>query len=205
MIIQDLDILSSNIVVVLNKPEKPIPFSPSDLGKIVREPLNITQTLDGIIIDSPRDQIEITLTSGRLKVADNSGQIPSKKRAVEVTLNILRLLNTTYRAFGLNYKITFRPEAERNPADVIANTVLDKDRIENSSRLKIIGAAATLFYNRGTKVCTLTIEPQARLKGDKIIVDFNAHEDSSELPPMDQLQKSFKKEYSALIKVLSSI
>jgi len=205
LIIQDLDIISSNIVVVLNRPEKPIPFAPSDIGKIVREPLNITQTLDGIIVDSPRDQIELTITGGRLKVADNSGQTPGKKRVVEVTHAMLQLLNTTYRAFGLNYRLTFRPEEGKSPAEVIANTMLNRNRIETNSKLQIRGGAATLFYNRGTKVCTLTIQPQAGLRGDKIIVDLNVHEDSTELPPVDRLQKSFKKEYSALVKVLNSI
>lgn len=205
MILQDLDIISSSIVIVLNRPEEPVPFAPSDLRKIVREPLNITQTLDGIIIDSPRDQIEITLANGRLKVADNSGQTPGKKRAVEATHAMLQLLKTMYNAFGLNYRLTFKSETGENPAYVIGNNLIDKDRIENNSKLQIRGAAATLFYNRGVKICTLKIEPQAGLRGDKIIVDLNAHEDSSELPPLDKLQKSFKKEYSALIKIMKSI
>jgi hypothetical protein len=205
VILQELDVISSNIVVVLNRPEKPVPFSPSDLGKIVREPLNVTQALDGITIASPRDQIEITLAGGRLKVEDNSGQAPGKKKVVAVTHAMLQLFKTTYRAFGLNYRLTFRPEADKNPADVIANNLIDKDRIENNSKLQIMGGAATLFYNRGVKVCTLTIEPQAGLRGNKIIVDLNAHEDSSELPPVDELQKSFRREYLALIKILNSI
>jgi len=205
LIVHDLDIISSNIVVVLNRPEKPTPFSPGDIGKIVHEPLNITQTPDGIIVDSPRDQIEITITGGRLKVADNSGQIPGKKRVAEVTHAMLQLLNTTYRAFGLNYQLLFKPEGGHSPAEAIAYTMLDRNRIENNSKLKIRGGAATLFYNRGVKVCALTIEPQAGLRGEKVIVNLNAHEDSAALPNVDRLQKSFRKEYSELIKVLNSV
>lgn len=205
MITNDLDIVSSNIVVALNKPEKPVPLQPSDVGKIVREPLNITQTLDGIIVSSPRDQIEITLTSGHLKVADNSGQTPGKKRVAEVVHAMLQLLQMTYRAFGLNYRLMFNPVAGKSAADVIASAMLDKARIQKNSKLRIRGAAATLFYNSGAKVCTLTIEPRGGLSGDKVIVNLNAHEDSSELPPVDKLQKSFKKEYSSLVKVINSI
>lgn len=205
MILRDQDVISSNVVVVLNRPEKPAPFSPGDLGKIVHEPLNVTQTLEGVIITSPRDQIEITLAGGRLKVEDNSGQTPGKKRVAEVTHAVLQLFKATYRAFGLNYRLTFRPEGDKNPADVIATNLINKHRIESNSRVQLVGGAVTLFYNRGAKVCTLTMEPQGGLQGSKIVVDLNAHEGSNELPPVDELQKSFRREYSALIKVLNSI
>ena len=205
MVIQDLDIISSNLVVVLNKPENPTPFSPSDIGKIVREPLNIAQTPDGIILDSPRDQIEIAIVGGRLKVTDTSGSKPGKKKVMEVAHEMLRLLDATYRTFGLNYRLTCKPETGKNPADMIASSLLDKLRIENNTKTVIRGAAVKLFYNRAGKVCTLSIEPQDGLLGNKVIVDLNVHENSSELPAVDDLQKSFKSEYYALVKMLNAI
>lgn len=206
MELKDLDIVLTNIVVLLNPPENPVSISPEELKGVIRAPINVGQTGDGsLYFNSPRDQIDIIVGRRRLQVQDNSGQEPGQKPLPKVALDVLTLLNTTYRAFGLNYKLFFKPEAKKGPASIIADSLLNTDQINTRLNLEISGAGTRLFYPKGSKICTLLIEPEGGVKGERIHVDLNVHEDTTQLPPHDTLHESLKSEYKALIELLKCL
>lgn len=205
MELEQFEVIYTSIVVVLS--EEPVRrLSVDELKRIIHPPLNISSSPDGVTIaSSPRDQIDIYLGQGRVQVRDNSGQEPGKKPVSKVIYDVLVPLGASYRAFGLNYGLTFKIKSDLLPAKLIKDKFLNVGFLEPKLGSSLVGASVRLHYPKGAKVCNLLLEAYEGLKSDRFHADLNVHEDTTSLPPQDALAESFKKEHDDLLKFLASL
>lgn len=207
MDIEDREIIYTSVVVVFDIEGARPRLSAETLKKIIRPPLTIgTAGEPGVtVVSSPRDQIDILLGQGRLQVRDNSGREPGEKPVSRIVLDTLVQLAGKYRALGLNYGLAFRLRSGELPAQLIKDKMLNTKFLGSKIDTGFIGTAIKLQYPKGSKIYNLLLEPYEDPKSERFHIDLNVHEDTTTLPPHDVLEKSFKTEYSDLIKLLASL
>lgn len=212
MTIESVEKVETNIVI-LPSGDFEIKLSPRDLADIVKEPefdiapapISLTR------ITSLNDQVEIRIGQGRILISDRSNGKPGTERFTEIVCRLASLLENTsnvkYRAFGLNYGITFKLPLDRLPSEVIAERFINHEEIRRKADLDIAGGAIRFFYRKGGALCYLHLEPRGnRLDADLYYARVNVHFDIAEkLPAKDDLDRSFKHEYADFLKTVSAI
>ena len=201
-------------IVYLFEPDtvKKTGFEPRDLEGILHPPVSVGQTVDGkLVLTSVADQVELFLSRERFDVRDLSGRNPGEKPIGDVMAKVVETFGGTPRAFGFNYEITCPVPSDKESGAYIADIFLSENELTQAFGL--YGASVTLFYKRGTKRCTMRLEPQwGDPSSNSVYVNINLHEDlpqdkrdNAKSVDGDELQKAFASEYSQSLEVLTNL
>lgn len=200
-------------IVVLPAGDFEINLSPRDLADVVKEPeIDVAPAPISLArVTSLSDQVEIRIGQGRILISDHSNNQPGTERFTEIICGLTSLLENTsnvkYRAFGWNYGIAFKLPLDRLPSEVIAERFINREEIRRKAGLDIAGGAIRFFYRRGSARCYLHLEPRGnRLDAALYYAKVNVHFDIAEkFPAKDDLDRSFKLEYTDFLKTVSAI
>ncbi len=102
-------------------------------------------------------------------------------------------------SYGVNFVINV-PCIE--PAKWIADNLLSTNNVLQKTGETLIGSAATLRIASGQKKRNIKFEPS----GDKAIsVDFNASEETPQLPNQKRLREELQEQFQALLEFLNAL
>lgn len=201
-------------IVLLFEPEslRKVSFTPRELEGLLRPRVSVGQTVDGrLVLTSIADQIEIFLGPERFDVRDLSGRNPGDKPLGGTMAQLVEKFGGCPRAIGFNYEIAYHVPQGRASGEFLVHKFISASDLVK--QLAADGAAVTLYYPRGTKRCTLRLEPRwGDPRSDSVYVNVNVHEDlrageGSEAKPVDgtELNNSFAFEYIRLLELLTSL
>ncbi len=195
------ELILSTITVVL---EPYAPLLPTgigiDLEGILRQPLNVSQGPQGLIITSSRDQVEVQLLSNKLDVRESSGDVTQAKSKVPRIMHgfLDALAEIKIRSYGVNLLLEID---EERPSEWLGNNLLHPglaSRFETSLSSNMV----TLLFDQPPK--TWTVQFQA-LPNGRLNVNFNASESTGELPSQEKLGHEIEEQYESLKDFLSQI
>ena len=203
--LQDLDIVMTNIVILIGpREQEAAPLNQERLNQILHPPLSIGQTIDGgLVISSPRDQIEVILVQNQLNVRDISGKTPSERPLTSKVVSELFLsINSPITAYGLNYELTFKSANGVTPSNWIASTFGNVKNIQKHTNLQVDYRAVTLQVHHESKLWNLSIGAASE---ERIRVELNAHASTSAFPSEKELVQEFADEYKKLLPFVESL
>lgn len=212
MVLQDIAKINTSIVV-LPSGDFELKLEPRDIGGILREPqIEIIPSPVNIAkLTSMKDQVEILLSQGRIHIRDHSDIQPGTDRFTRIVADFMEFLAQTsslnYRAFGLNYDVSFRLSLDELPAEVIATRFIDRAAVRNKSGLEIIGGSIRFFYRKGEALCFLYLEPLGnKLDASEFYAHINVHfAIDSSWPSQQELETLFRHEYDEFIHSVEAI
>jgi len=190
----------TSIAVVVQAPKRPPQLDQQRLQTLVRGPLTINQAISGeIVVSSQRDQIEAVAAGNKLNVKDMSGKIEriGDNQVPAVLKCLLEGFATPVSAYGINFQLTvLRAEPTKWLQDHILST-----EIAQKTKKPVTAASVTLTLQSPPKTWNIT------LKVDKqgIAVDFNAHQEASELPDENELKQQMGRQYVELTDFLNQL
>ena len=179
---------------------EPLSSAPSlrenDLTDILKRPIGIGQTPDGmIIVSSNRDQAEIVLALNKIDVRDLSGDIAIAKTRIPQRLSaFLQLISpSSLTSFGLNF-VTEIPVADAQK--VVADSFLDPDLIGRAESEVRSDSVSLSFRHASEKEWTLRFGTRGN---EAVTVNFNASEAAVSLPEDDELGRQLETQYEQLV------
>lgn len=195
------DVSQSTIAVVIQPPAPPLDFGESDLRSLMRPPFSIVQGSTGEnYVSSTRDQLEVIFSPTKINVRDLSGRGEfSDSRIPEILHMFVRKYGTPIRSFGINFVILV---PKPDPQGWIRRVLLNP-RIEGASKLPVIGGQVLVSLRADPK--TWNIKFQRAQDNSGIEVNFNASEDTHEIPVPDVLRKSMDEQLSGLRELMHNL
>ena len=200
--LEEVDLLVSTIAVVFDPTSQPPPVNvPSDLTGIIRQPVNVSgNPLGQLTITSTRDQIELLLSGNRFEVRDLSGTLDQGVAKIpRIVHEVMALLgNPRLSSYGINFVLEMPKQEARN---WLVTTLLSpsiQERLEG----ELSSNHVNLILHRQSKTLTTQL---ASGVADKIGVNFNASQETPELPNAEHLRDDMKEQYGALIGLLERL
>lgn len=193
--ISDIDLVVTSLAVLFDLPEIESPVNSEQLAMVIRRPLGIGQSAEGLlIVNSSRDQIELQLAPNKIDVRDLSGDIDhAKAKLPEVTSGILSLIdNPELTSFGLNF-IVEKPM--KNPTAWIGQTFLNQE-LAREFGSSLASTVVVIMRPGSPKSASVRIEN----RGDsRISINWNASETANSLPDPDQFAIQLQQQYDELV------
>ena len=197
------ELLVSTVAVVL-APVDPPPLSIStrtlELEGILRRPISLSQGPEGPIVTSSRDQVEVRFLPNKFDVRESSGEVARAKNSIS---RIAHSLLATFdelnpQSYGVNFILEIdveRPQEwlGKNLLNLGLSSVLDTDVSSN---------LVTLMLNRYPKTWTVRFETRS---GDRLSVNFNASENTDDLPNQEILGREIEEQFESLKDFLDQI
>ena len=195
------DISQSTIAVVIQPPASPPGIEDSDLRSIMRPPFSIGQGLAGeAFVSSTRDQMEIILSPTKINVRDLSGRNAFGDSKVPEILHLLvQKYDTTIDSFGINFIFQI-PNSD--PQGWIRKILLNPG-IQEASGLALLGGQARISLQNNRKTWNISFQQAQDNSG--IEVNFNASENTRELPAPDALRQSMDEQLRGLSELISKL
>lgn len=211
IILKNVEKLHTGIVLLLDG-QAETKLALADLTTIIREPQveTVSPPLSLLHITSMRDQVEITVSEGRLQLRDHSETKPGSDKFPKIVSGFAALLLQTggarYRAFGWNFDVEFSVDEDELPARIICRKFINSEAIRSRTNLDIYGGGIRLFYQKGAQY-TLHLEPREnKVDATRFFAHLNVHfQVSGALPNLDDLETSFKAEYETFVEMLSDM
>jgi hypothetical protein len=194
---ENIDIIMSTIAVITAPPAQPRSIDQKDLQQVLTRPLAIGQSPDGILVSSQRDQIEVIVSGNKINVRDLSGEPRFSESKIPSTLHFF-LGSSQIKSYGVNFIINV-PRVE--PLQWIRDNILSS-QIPKRTQKTLIGGAGTLKIANGSKTWNIKLEPG---EGDTINVDFNASEETQQLPDNSRLSQELQEQFLALLRFLNDL
>ena len=199
------ELILSTIAVVLGPYASPTPIGIGinvdiDVEGILRRPLNISQGPEGSVITSNRDQVEVRFLTNKLDVRESSGEVTQAKSKVPRIVHgfLDELAEIEIQSYGVNFILEI---GEERPREWLGNHLLNPD-LASQLGPSLSSNLVTLLFDQPPK--TWTVRFQA-LPGNRLNVNFNASEVTSELPSQEKLGYEIEEQYEALKKFLFEI
>ncbi len=197
--IDDIYLVMSTVAILHELPE-PKNINIKDFEALLSPPITAAASLPaGMLINSPRDQIEILMANNKTDFRDLSGRKDFSSsnigKLVEYFAGKFRLKVNTY---GINFILRV-PHSE--PRKWIMENILSS-KISKKTRKKLLGGNGTVSLKSGRKTWNIGFEAT---DDNKIGVNFNATEKSDEMPSAEELRDDLNKQWNSLIKFFSDI
>ncbi|MCH8949689.1 MAG: hypothetical protein IIB87_04865 [Chloroflexi bacterium] len=171
-------------LVVLHQDEIEGEIQVGPLQDALRDPAIDITTVAGptqqqIRIRSLRAQIDITVESKRISIADLSEDVPARAGFVPTAQRVLALIGgQTGRAHGWNMDVTFRTDAA-TAGEEIANKFIKEEATAALSPTGLQSANVLAIYGRDQVRYTLKVEPRNRsLETATFYAHLNSHYDA---------------------------
>jgi len=193
----NIDMIMSTIAVLIIPPAQPRSIDQKDLQQILTRPLAIGQSPEGLLVSSQRDQIEVIAGGNKINVRDLSGEPRFSESKIPPTLHFF-LGSSQISSYGVNFIIAV-PRVE--PLQWIRDNILSP-QISERTQKTLIGGAGTLKVATEHKTWNVKLEPG---EGDTINVDFNASEETQQLPDDDRLRQELQEQFDALLRFLNDL
>ncbi len=194
-----IDITMITIAVLIEPPAQPKPISQKDLEQVLTRPLAIGQLADGLILSSQRDQTEVITSGNKINVRDLSGRKVFSDSKIPTVLNFfLAATSPRITSYGVNF-IVVVPCVE--PLQWIRDNILSPQIFERTG-MRLLGGAGTLKIASKSKTWNIKFEPG---DGDKINLDFNASEQTQQLPDEGRLREELQEQFDAFLQLLNDL
>jgi len=186
-------------IAVLAEPPQQSAISQQEFEQILTPPLTIGQSPLGLLVSSPKDQIEVVAGGIKTNVRDLSGRKTFSKNKIPAILHFLidrfKLQVTSY---GVNFVINV-PCIE--PVKWIGDNIIST-QVSQKTGKTLIGGIATVKIEAEQKTWNIKFEPS----GNKMIkVDFNASEETQQLPDRQRLREELQEQFQALLEFLNAL
>ena len=191
--------LSMATIAIITAPPQQSGINQQELEQILTPPLTIGQSPEGLLVSSQKDQIQVITGGIKTNVQDLSGRKGFSRSKIPTILsffvNRFALQVSTY---GVNFIINVPCiESVKWVGDNIISS-----QVSQKTKKTLIGGTATVKIAAGQKTWNIKFEP----RGDKIInVDFNASEDTQQLPGQKRLREELQEQFQALLEFLNSL
>ena len=193
-------IVSTVAVVLASGPNDPPLTVGIEVQEILRPPLSVSQGPEGTIITSNRDQVEVELSGNKLNVRESSGNITQARSKVpKIVYGFLAdLADTAIRSYGINLVLeTYKERAN----EWLGNNFLNPS-LASPLGTPLSSNLVALLFDYPPKKWTVRFQ---NLSSDRLNVNLNASESTSELPSQEKLGHEVEEQYEALKKFLSEI
>lgn len=187
----------STIAVITAPPPQPRSIDQKDLQQVLTRPLAIGQSPEGILVSSQRDQIEVIVGGNKINVRDLSGQPRFSESKIPPILHFF-LGPSQINSYGVNF-IVVVPRVE--PLQWMRDNILSP-QISERTQKTLIGGAGTLRIAFEHKTWNIKLEPS---EDDTINVDFNASEETQQLPDDARLCQELQEQFDALLRFLNAL
>lgn len=197
--VEKIDVTMSTIAVLAVTPEQPMSISQKELEDVLRRPVSVVQSPAALVVSSQRDQIEAILSGNKTNIRDLSGRKDFSESKVPTILHFfIQRLPSRITSYGLNFVMSV-PCAK--PARWISDNILSPQITEKTGKT-LVGGAGTLKLEVGSKTWNVKFDP-----GDNevISVDFNASEQTEELPEPNRLREELQEQFDELLEFLDSL
>ena len=186
-------------IAILTAPPQQSAISQQEVEQILTPPLTIGQTSEGLLVSSQKDQIQVIAGGNRTNVRDLSGRKTFSRNKIPSILHFFvdrfKLQLTSY---GVNFIINV-PCIE--PVKWIGDNIISS-QVSQKTKKTLIGGTATVKIAAGQKTWNIKFEPS----GDKMIeVNFNASEETQQLPNQLRLREELQEQYHALLGFLDAL
>lgn len=194
-----IDVTISTIAVLTITPQQPISIDQKELEDVLRRPLSVVQSPAALVISSQRDQIEALLAGNKTNIRDLSGRKVFSESKVPTILDFfIRKFGLEVTSYGVNFVVSV-PSAE--PARWISDNILSPQITEKTGKA-LVGGAGTLKLEAGHKIWNVKFEPGVN---EIINVDFNASEQTRQLPDPKRLREELQEQFDALLEFLADL
>ena len=187
----------STIAVITAPPPQPRSIDQKDLQQVLTRPLAIGQSPEGLVVSSQRDQIEVMVGGNKINVRDLSGEPRFSESKIPPILHFF-LGSSQITSYGVNFIITV-PRVE--PLQWMRDNILSP-QISERTQKTLMGGAGTLKIAFEHKTWNIKLEPG---EGDTINVDFNASEETQQLPDNARLCQELREQFDALLRFLNDL
>ena len=170
-----------------------------ELEQFLSPPITVGAGLEGSIIGSQRERIEITTANVKTNVRDLSGQKDFAESKVGMILNyFVTNFGLKVNSYGVNFILRVSCSA---PGQWIMENILSP-RISEKTGRKLVSGAAAVSLEAERKTWNIRFES---IDDNKLAVDFNASEKTVELPGADVLSGELKTQWELLVKFLGDL
>jgi len=193
-----IDVTMATIAVITALPDQST-ISQQEFEQILTPPLTIGQGSEGLLVSSQRDQIQVITGGNRTNVRDLSGRKTFSKNKIPAILHFfIDRFHLQVTAYGINFVINV-PCIE--PVKWISDNIIST-QVSQKTGKTLIGGIATVKVEAGQKIWNIKFEPS----GDKMIkVDFNASEETQQLPNRQKLREELQEQYYALLEFIDDL
>ena len=191
----------ASVAIIFIPPDSQDPITPNQLAKILKRPLGLGQTQEGLaVVNSSRDQIELQIAPNKLDVRDLSGNFEQAKNKVpEVVSNIMNLLgDPVVTSFGVNFIL----ETSINDAYAWIGSRFLNQELSKELGSTVASNVVSIRINRPPKALTLRIESS---DDSRITVNYNASEQTDALPGLDKFARELEEQNNQLFAIISKV
>ena len=193
-----IKISMTTIAIVTALPEQDT-IDQQELEKVLRPPLTLGQSPEGLLISSQKDQIQVITGGTKTNVRDLSDRKTFSRSKIPAILEFfIRRFKLKVTSYGVNFVINV-PCIE--PVKWIGDNIFST-QVSQKTGKTLIGGVATVKMAAGQKTWNIKFEPS----GNKMIkVDFNASEDTQQLPNQQRLREELQQQFQALLEFLNAL
>lgn len=193
-----IDVTMATIAIITALPEQSA-ISQQEFEQILTPPLTIGQSSEGLLVSSQRDQIQIITGGIKTNVRDLSGRKTfSKNKIPAIIWFFINRFRLQVASYGVNFVINV-PCIE--PVKWISDNIISA-QVSKKTGKTLIGGIASVTVKAEQKTWKVKFEPS----GDKMIkVDFNASEETQQLPNEQRLREELQEQYIALLGFLDAL
>lgn len=186
-------------IAIIAPPPQASAISQQEFERILTPPLTIGQAPEGLLVSSQKDQIQVLAGGNKTNVRDLSGRKTFLRNKIPSILHFfVDRFGLQVTSYGVNFIINV-PCIE--PVKWIGDNIISS-QVSQKTRKTLIGGTATVKIAAGQKTWNVKFEPS----GDKMIsVDFNASEDTQQLPTQQRLREELQEQFLALLGLLDAL
>jgi len=193
-----IKVVMSTIAILTASPQQS-GIDQKELEQVLTPPLTIGQSPQGLFVSSQKDQAQVIAGGNKTEVQDLSGRKTFSKSKTPTILNFfVQRFALQVTSYGVNFVIKV-PCME--PEKWIANNLLSTHVSQKTEKM-LLGGTATLKIASGQKIWNIKFESS----GDKTIdVNFNASEETQQLPNQKRLREELQEQFQDLLKFLNAL
>ena len=196
-----LEIILVSIAVLYTAPERLPQISGNDVAKILRRPLGLGQTQEGLLVaNSNRDQIEVQIGANKLDVRDLSdGLEHAKDKIPEVVAGFLELLGgVEITSYGVN----FIAEVANDSPDIWMAKKFLNDELSAQLSSPITCSSVAIRIDHPPKLVTVRFEAR---EDPPINVNWNASQQAETMPSNERISEDIENQFRELINILTML
>ena len=186
-------------IAILTAPPQISGINQQELEQILTPPLTIGQSDEGMLVSSQKDQIQVIAGGIKTNVRDLSGRKTFSRSKIPVILHFfINRFKLQVTSYGVNFVINV-PCIE--PVKWIGDNIIST-QVSQKTGKTLIGGIATVKIEAEQKTWNINFKPS----GNKMIkVDFNASEETQQLPNQQRLREELQEQYHALLGFLDAL
>ena len=191
--------LSMATIAIVTAPPEQSGINQQELEQILTPPLMIGQSPEGLLVSSQKDQIQVITGGIKTNVRDLSGRRTFSRNKIPAILHFfIDRLKLKVTSYGVNFIINV-PCIES--IKWIGDNIIS-NQVSQKTGKTLIGGMATVKMASGQKTWNIKFEPSS---GKMVQVDFNASEETQQLPNQPRLREELQEQYHALLGILDAL